>query len=117
MKILYNLIRGLKAVILRSTAGKKRFQKTFEALNLLSLIGMNIGGGPNNSGEKSALKYIDNRFKSLEKVILFDVGANVGQYLTLMKEVFGEKAEMYSFEPSHKTFQKLQSNFGGKTGV
>ena len=92
-------------------------EKIFESLNLASLIGMNIGGGPKNSGEKSALEYIDNRFKSLGKVILFDVGANVGQYLTLMKEVFGEKAETYSFEPSKKTFQKLQSNFDGKTRV
>ncbi len=35
----------------------------------------------------------------------------------LLKEVFGDKAEIHSFEPSRKTFQKLQSNAGNKAGI
>lgn len=99
--------------------GKRKFQKIFEALNRFSLFGMNIGGGsdPKDSGEKSALNYVNNRFKSLSEIILFDVGANVGHYSIILKELFGEKATIHSFEPSHKTFQKLQLNIGDKTRI
>lgn len=96
-----------------------KFQKFFEALNQFSLIGMNIGGGsnPKNSGEKYALDYINMRFKSLSELTIFDVGANVGHYSLLLEEVFGSKATINSFEPSHKTFQKLSSNIGGKGNI
>jgi len=99
--------------------GKRKFQKTFEALNRFSLAGMNIGSGsnPKDSGEISALEYINNRFKSSGKMLVMDVGANVGHYSILLKEVFGEKAAIHSFEPSHKTFQKLRSNIGDKTAM
>ena len=99
--------------------GKKKFQKIFEDLNKLSLIGMNIGSGSDlrYSGEKFALGYINDSFKSLDEVILFDVGANVGNYSMALKEVFGEKSMIYSFEPSRKTFERLQSNIGGKTRI
>ncbi|PIU68183.1 hypothetical protein COS81_04905 [candidate division WWE3 bacterium CG06_land_8_20_14_3_00_42_16] len=107
-------IRIIKKLI-SPISGKRKFQKIFEALNQLSLIGMNIGGGsdPEDSGERSALDYINKHFKSLSKIILFDVGANVGHYSILLKEIFGEKAEIHVFEPSAKTFQKLQLNVGG----
>lgn len=88
-------------------------------MNYFSLIGMNIGGGsdPKDSGEKSALNYINHRFKTLKEIILFDVGANIGHYSILLKEVFREKAIIYSFEPSYKTFCKLESNIGDETRI
>lgn len=96
--------------------GKRVFQRIFEWLNQFSLLGMNIGGGGDfrYSGEKPALFYIRNHLKNLSDPILFDVGANVGNYSILLREVFGNKAKIYSFEPSHKTFHKLSLNVGGK---
>ncbi len=93
-------------------AGKIKHQTLFENLHQLSLTGMNIGGGSDSaySGEKNALKYIFNKFSTEKNLILFDVGANVGEYSILLKEVFGEKANISSFEPSLKTFQKLEAN-------
>jgi len=100
-------------------SGKIKFQRFFEALNELSLMGMNIGGGsyPEDSGEKFVLEYIKTRFKPLNNLILFDVGANLGNYSALLQKVFDEKAKIYSFEPAHKTFQELSSNIGNKEGI
>lgn len=96
--------------------GKRKFQHFFEFLNQLSLIGMNISAdsSPMDSGEKAALGYIRSRYKSISELILFDVGANIGNYSILLNEIFGQKANIYSFEPAHKTFQKLQLNIGNK---
>ena len=105
--------------IISPISGKKRFQKIFELLNLFSLVGMNIGGGadPKDSGEIDAITYINKHFKKLNDLIIFDVGANVGHYSVLLKEIFGEKAKIHSFEPSKKTFDKLTQNIGNKTRI
>lgn len=99
--------------------GKKKFQPFFEWLNLFSLIGMNIsvGADPKDSGEKNALTYINNHYIRLNNIIIFDVGANIGHYTTLIKSIFGEKASIHSFEPSKNTFDKLSSNLENKTKI
>lgn len=93
-------------------AGKKKFQGIFEALNRFSLAGMNIGMGADTaeSGEENALRSIHARLSSLDRLTIFDVGANVGHYTMLLKKVFGGQALIHSFEPSKKTFLKLASN-------
>ncbi len=99
--------------------GMLRFQKTFEILHRVSLIGMNIGGSsnPKDSGEMAVLYHVKNYLKDMAEITLFDVGANIGKYSVLVKDVFGEQARVYAFEPSHKTFQTLQANLGDKNGV
>ena len=97
---------------LLSIAGKKKYQNLFEDLHQISLKGMNIGGGsaPAHSGEIYALQYIYDQLKESSSVTIFDVGANVGKYSNLLKDTFGNKAQIFSFEPSKKTFQKLLLN-------
>jgi len=105
--------------IISPIAGKKRFQKFFESLHQFYLLCMNMGGGsdPKNSGEKQAMKYISGRLKAIDELTIFDIGANVGNFSAMVKEVFGDKSRVYSFEPSQKTFQKLSLNLQGKTGI
>lgn len=105
--------------ILSPLSGKKSFQKIFESLYLFSLFGMNIGrgGNPKDSGEKNAMSYINRHFEMLNDLTIFDVGANIGHYSVLLKEIFGEKAIIHSFEPSKKTFDKLISNIGDKNKI
>jgi len=100
-------------------AGKKAFQGMFEALHQFSLLGMNIGSGshPQSSGEINALHYISKQFKSLDEVVLFDVGANVGKYTLLLNKIIGSKAIIYSFEPSIKTYEKLIESVKELSGV
>lgn len=100
-------------------AGKKKFQKTFEFLYRVSLKGMNVGAvaGPYKSGELSALRHIHNKMQDIEEWVLFDVGANIGDYTLLLREVFGINSIVYSFEPAKDTFHKLESNLTGQGNV
>lgn len=92
--------------------GQKNYQKLFENLNRISLNGMNIGGWTNNinSGEAKVLKYIQGRLKHKGMLVIFDVGANVGNYSVLLQEVFNQNAKIFSFEPSKATFNILNEN-------
>lgn len=93
--------------------GNKNYQKIFEVIYGFSLVGMNIGmgGDVRVSGELFVLKYIKKKEeKNKSKLIIFDVGANVGEYTKLLIDCFGNTAMIYSFEPSKKTFAKLENN-------
>lgn len=48
--------------------------------------------------------------------IIFDVGANIGQTALSYLKNFPE-AEIFSFEPISETFQQLQANVHGKSGI
>lgn len=93
--------------ILYKFIGKLRYQKYFQKLYRLGVEGMNYGVGPDfgHSGEEFALKYI--KSKIVEPVIIFDVGANVGEYSLLLSKYFTGK--IYSFEPSIKVFEILKT--------
>ena len=46
------------------------------------MMGMNVGNGGDfeSSGEKYAMGYVKNLLKNIDKPVLFDVGANRGDY-------------------------------------
>lgn len=113
------MITRIAGKTLRALAGKKKHQKLFEQLYQLSLAGMNVGGGSGteSSGEQSALELINQRLKGTKDLIIFDVGANVGNYSNLLNTVFGDKATIFSFEPSKKTFASLISNTSNLSNV
>jgi FkbM family methyltransferase len=108
--------------------GKKKYQPLFESLYRMSLTGMNIGGGTNvaDSGELNVLHYIRSKSDTHPgqrgatgptdgpRTVIFDVGANIGDYSLLLHEVFGDAAEIHSFEPSEKTYAELVRNLDGK---
>lgn len=96
--------------IISPVCGKIGLQKIFKALYLVSLEGMNIGRGADfkDSGEKYALEYVNNNLKDLDNIIVFDVGANRGDYSILIRKIFGSKATIYSFEPSAYTYNELK---------
>jgi len=113
------MIKSLLEKFFGLFAGKKKYQKIFELLHRASLKGMNFGAvaGPHQSGEQSALRHIHNKFKDVEEWILFDVGANIGDYTLLLKEVFGINSMVYSFEPAKNTFHELETNLTGQVNV
>lgn len=104
--------------LLRPVAGKKIFQGLFEKMHLFSVYGMNYGNGSyiDKSGERWVLKYIKARIKS-DKVILFDVGANIGKYAAELEKIFGNSAVIYCFEPSLLTYRKLVENLAGFNNI
>ena len=94
-------------------------QKLYSFLLKRSLYGMNYGGGVDfrNSGELNVLKYIRKKFDNQQKNVVFDVGANIGNYSKVLSEFFKDTATIYSFEPSEKTFEKFIQNTTGIVNI
>ncbi|WP_425639465.1 FkbM family methyltransferase [Algoriphagus yeomjeoni] len=88
----------------------KVLQPLWIKLHHISLIGMNYFGGAslNHSGEIWALNYMKEKLKGKDKILIFDVGANSGEYSLLANELFENKSTIHAFEPSSFTFKILE---------
>lgn len=102
-RIIKKMVKGL----LHSNAGKKRLQWLYEHGFHIAVGGMNYGNGGtySESGEMHVLEMIRERFKNEERIVIFDVGANIGGYARTVTDLLGPKAQVHSFEPSHKCFE------------
>lgn len=87
--------------------GLKLLQPFFRKLYFFSLRGMNYNMV--GSGEEFSLKYIFSKRKKYN-IVVFDIGANVGQYAKLLLPHLTSEDKVYSFEPSIDTFRKLDEN-------
>lgn len=88
----------------------KAFQPLWTKLHHLSLIGMNHWGGASlyHSGEVHALKYMFNKLKYKNNpIMVFDVGANHGQYALLANDLIKHVSIIHSFEPSKYAYDVL----------
>jgi FkbM family methyltransferase len=105
------LFRDLGRRFLMSTiGGRKEFQKIFRTIFLMSCHGMNYGelGDFRKNGENIVLNYI--KQKKINPII-FDVGANIGEYSNFVLNVFRNKpVNLYSFEPATSSFEILKKN-------
>ena len=113
------LKQRLKQIVVRTIA-RRQFQGIFERMHLLSLAGMNIGhGGEVGGSEQYALSLLLNReMPCSNQFVVFDVGANVGQFAQLATKVLrGSQHNVYCFEPSASTFQKLTHNLVGMANI
>jgi FkbM family methyltransferase len=94
-------------------AGKVEKYYAFRSLYEMSIVGMNMAGEGDvyDSGEFSVLQMIKNKLEAQEKIVVFDVGANVGNYARGVIDIFGkDRLELHCFEPSPTTFAKLKDN-------
>jgi FkbM family methyltransferase len=93
---------------------KKIFYKFWRKLYEVSLYGMNMGpasGYTHYSGEEWIINFVKSNIKRTCPII-FDVGANVGNYASAVIESFGRNnIILYCIEPSLKAFQMLRDNF------
>lgn len=103
----------MKKVISRIIRNKNLYP-FWKFLNKLSFYGMNYGvasGYANYSGELFIIKYLKS---SLDNSVIFDVGANVGDWSKyFIKECYNLNFELHLFEPSEFTFQNLKENLEG----
>lgn len=119
---LYVFQRVLNTLIASKTAqkafGTMRFQKPFENLHKLALKGMNIGEGADvsNSGEETVLKYIHAKQKA-NKLVVFDVGANVGNYSLILRNLLGPDTVIHAFEPAKETYHVLSQKLEGSNVI
>lgn len=90
--------------------GRPFFNKFNKLMFLLSLRGMGIYNYTSNSlsGEKWL---IVNFVKKLGKdLVIFDVGANIGDYSRCLVESGVSVKQIFAFEPHPKTFDALENN-------
>src|SRR5476651_615432 len=117
-------MNSFKKYILRQfrqrVTGKKSLQKLFNLTKALSVQGLNYGNGGSieTSGELALMKLLAGEYKDNRTYIIFDVGANQGDYCTaLIGNIPARDLQVWCFEPSADTFKKLQANHAGKTNV
>jgi len=104
-----NLNDGIRYVVSRPA-----LQPLWSKLLKLCHAGMNYGGGQavRNSGELSALALLAQRFSPHEEVVIFDVGANDGEYAEAASRVFQQhRRRIFCFEPQRSSFLNLQGRF------
>ena len=99
--------------------GSSFLQPSAEILYRISLGCMNVGGGNrvHNSGERWVLDYLcSTKFTNIP-VIIFDVGANIGDYTDEVFRRLENRAEIYCFEPGQQAFLSLNEKFGGINNI
>lgn len=96
--------------------GRARFQRFFEQLNSIALAGMNYGTGHDvhSSGESEVLKYLLRHIKNGSVPIVFDVGANIGEYSQQVLSRLGTDVQLYCFEPSKQAYAMLAEKLVGR---
>lgn len=96
--------------------GSEQYFNMWYELYKKSLMGMNIGTGSNleSSGELNVLKFL--KSSGLDMEVLFDVGANIGDYTKNLQSFF-PNAQIHSFEPARETFRTLSNNIVGSNVI
>jgi FkbM family methyltransferase len=94
-------------------------QVAWKTLHSWALRGMNIGGGSSvtNSGELWVLDRLAPLLLGGGPAVVFDVGANVGNYALRARERLGAGVELYCFEPSQVPYSVLASRTASVPGV
>lgn len=110
--------RVMKGWVLPMLAGRPA-QPVFQTLHRFSLWGMNVGAGSEvaNSGELALLRRAAARLDAKPHPVIFDVGANVGDWTTAVARVFGSGARIHCFEPSARTRAELTRKVAALPGV
>jgi FkbM family methyltransferase len=111
------MAKGLLGLI----AGKKGLQKYFEYVYSKAIDGMNYrnSGDFKSSGEIAAAAYVRSKVnRKGEGNIIFDVGANLGNYAMELVTVFSKENDtIYSFEPSKETYKALLKTIDGNPRI
>jgi FkbM family methyltransferase len=112
-------VSALKRVAKSILFGPLVPQAAWERLHRLALSGMNIGSGSSlrDSGEAWVIDHLLRQPSLSDRPVLFDVGANVGDYAEMLRSRLGEAATLHCFEPSLATFARLKERFGAVPGV
>ena len=100
---------------------KKRFQKTLESLYEYVRYGLNVGhisSDPNKNGEKQRIISLEKEFLKMGNKfpIIFDVGANKGDYTALILEHI-KNPQVFLFEPQKELFNSLRFRYKSHKNV
>jgi FkbM family methyltransferase len=99
---------------IRNLISKPALQPFWLRLLKLSHAGMNYGGGMEvrNSGELGALAFAARTFSPDQPIVLFDVGANQGEYFEAACSMLRrEDLRIFAFDPQRSCFLALQARY------
>ncbi len=95
--------------------GKMAFQQYFNWLYRYALLGMNFGSAADKvqySGERLVIHFLKKFTPENQIPVVFDVGANRGDYSLEVLNAFANKVDLYCFEPSNQPFHVLKQKLG-----
>ena len=104
---------SINSSIKRLFFGKKSAQAFFRKIFDLSIEGMNIGTGGGEISRTGEAFVIRHCLGGVKDPVVFDVGAQGGDYSREVISVAGE-APVFAFEPSSRDFAKLKEILGDK---
>lgn len=113
-------VKKAVADLYTSIASRPALQPLHSAVLKFTLYAMGIGYSEHSdrNGERRWLNELRGRLAGLpRRAVIFDVGANVGDYAREVSEVFGEQVELHCFEPSKATFEELTRRTATISGV
>jgi len=85
-------------------------QPLWQWLHGVSLVGMNFWANQlTSTGELQAARYVARKLSGTRRPVIFDVGANIGDFSEFCCETFGD-CEVHAFEPSLATYEMLTNN-------
>ena len=107
-------------ILNRYFGGLKWLQPMYELFFKIGLYGMNFGQGSDfrKSGESHAVQLIFKLFEKHKELIVFDVGANNGEYSKMLLGVCeGRRLTIHAFEPLSSTFKMMSAHLNDYDNV
>jgi FkbM family methyltransferase len=108
------MIKSVGRKILSPCLGRPRLQGVFQGLVEVGYAGLSVGEGnhPAASGERKAAEAIRCLLgERAREAVVFDVGANIGDYTAMLLEVFEPSVTIWAFEPARSTFAMLERRY------
>lgn len=99
-------------ILFNRTGIQKIYEKIYP--KFLKIMNYGKGGDIDESGEKKIIGYVYEKLPETKELIVFDVGANIGEYSIAVSKLFRDRnIKIFSFEPSKETFKILLQNIRG----
>ena len=110
-------LRRLAIGLTGNERGQRFLGRTAE--RILALMGIGTGGLVESSGERALIRrLLERRRPDDDALCVFDVGANEGTFVALVRAGLGETPHrIHAFEPGPETFCLLQERVGGASDV
>jgi FkbM family methyltransferase len=94
--------------LILSCARNRMLSPIWSRVHQVALIGMNYWASMfDRSGEKEAVTFVAQHLVNVTSPVIFDVGANVGEFSLHCQKIFGSSCVIYAFEPANATFDEL----------
>ena len=97
--------------LFRSRAGQRFLDRVGSHVDLWR--GYGAGAYIDTSGESVLFELVRKRNEGASNVVIFDVGANVGEFSAAAFDALGRSVMIHAFEPAREVFQKLSGRYAG----